>query len=64
MLVSTEDARNNIVTLLEKSTRLSPVEGVYVVSGAVTEQDVEKITDFVSSLDWATRKLCPSIRFI
>lgn len=63
VLVSTEDARNNIIKLLEKSTALGPVEAVYIVSGVVTEQTVENITGIVSSLDSATRKLCPSLRF-
>lgn len=63
MIVSTEDASNNVVMLLEKSTHLGPVEGVYIVSGVVTERGKEIITDIISNLDWATRKLCPSIRF-
>lgn len=63
MIVSTEDASNNVVTLLEKSTHLGPVEGVYILSGVVTEPGKQKITDIVTNLDWATRKLCPSIRF-
>lgn len=65
VLTSSEDLCDSkyISSILDESNHMGPVEGVYVIAANVTEQNYDKLNGIISTLDRATRKLCPSIRF-
>lgn len=64
--ISSEDLSksSNVLNLLSENNRLGPVEGVYVLASTVTEKDVKKLTELVNNLDWATRNICKSLRYV
>lgn len=65
--ISSQDLSDNtsVFNLLNESMTMGPIEGIFILIGhSLTDQKRHVYQSLVANLDAASRKLCPSLRYL